>query len=220
MLTITGDCGTLQVTGSSNMITIDSVKTLGFTGNSNSVLYRRGSRPTFSDDGQGNSLGRASGAAVAAPHNNGSGGDATASSSQNGTEDASVSVGGIVSSAQQAANAASQAAAATAGAVNAVQVQGNVVNINLSHHQTTQDCGDGRNVNINGFQNDITLTGCCGKITMNGWGNTIHVDEVASIEIMGHTNMLFWKHGRNAARPRVQIDSGENNSVRHQTASE
>lgn len=129
----------------------------------------------------------------------------------------SASVGTIVSNALQAADAASQAAASTAGVVQGVQTQGNTLNIILSRQRTTQDCGDGKTVNINGYQNDITLTGSCSKVTLNGWGNTIHIEEVASIEVMGHTNILTWQRGRNVHRPTVEIDNGMDNSVRHLT---
>jgi len=61
-LTITGKCGALQITGHNNSITIDSVKSLDFTGNSNSVEYRFGPRPASSDQGQGNLIARAKGA--------------------------------------------------------------------------------------------------------------------------------------------------------------
>jgi hypothetical protein len=58
VLTITGSCGSLQVTGSSNSITIDSVRTVQFTGDSNSVLYRSGARPTVGDEGRSNAIAR------------------------------------------------------------------------------------------------------------------------------------------------------------------
>jgi hypothetical protein len=70
-------------------------------------------------------------------------------------------------------------------------------------------------VNINGYQDEITLTGSCTKVTLNGWGNTIRMEEVASIEVMGHTNTLIWERGRNVRKPAVRIDSGTDNSVRH-----
>jgi hypothetical protein len=127
-------------------------------------------------------------------------------------------VDATVASALQAANAASQAAASTAGIVQGVQTQGNVLNIILSNQRTTQDCGDGKVVNINGYKDEITLTGSCTKVTLNGWGNTIHMEEVASIEVMGHTNTLTWERGRNVRKPVVQIDSGLDNSVRHMTS--
>ena len=216
VLTITGDCGSLQVTGAGNNITIDSVKSLNFTGSNNSVLYKRGPRPTLSDDAQNNTLARAKGQASSAP------GDAASTGSAPGGEDTSATAGtsvdAIVASAKQTADAASRTAAATAGTVNSIQVQGNVLNLQLSNRHTTQDCADGRSVNINGYKNEITLTGSCSKVTLNGWGNTIRLEEVAAIEVLGHDNTFLWKRGRNAPKPAVQIDSGEDNAVRHWTA--
>lgn len=215
VLTVTGNCGSLQVTGNGNSIVIDSVLSVQFTGASNSVLYRSSHRPTVNDDGQSNSIVRGTGQVAA------SAGQATASTDDNtvvssdGNSTSSASVGSIVSSAMQAANAASESAAATAGAVQGVQTNGNVLNIILSRQRTTQDCGAGKIVNINGYQNDITLTGSCQKVTLNGWGNTIRIEEVAAIEVTGHTNSLTWERGRNTRRPAVQIDLGTDNTVRY-----
>jgi hypothetical protein len=218
VLAITGRCGSLQVTGSSNIITIDSVITVQFTGDSNSLFWR-GARPTTVDDhGRSNSVARATGQITTAHGNTLSSDDETSISSKgNDSTAAGDAVGATISSALQAANAASQSAAAIAGSVQGVQIQGNMLNIILSKQRTTQDCGDGKSVNINGYQNDITLTGSCGKVILNGWGNTIHMEEVAAIEVGGHTNTLTWERGRNVRRPTVQIDSGMDNSVRHLT---
>ena len=216
ILTITGNCGSLQVTGNSNSIVIDSVLSVQVTGASNSVLYRSNHRPTVNDDGQSNSIAHATGQTAA------SDGRAAVSTGNSAVvqPDGNISANGstgLVSSAVQAANAASEAAAATAGAVQGVQTNGNVLNIILSRQRTTQDCGAGKIVNINGYQNDITLTGSCQKVTLNGWGNTIRIEEVAAIEVTGHTNVLTWERGRNIRRPAVQIDIGTDNTVRHLT---
>jgi Protein of unknown function (DUF3060) len=207
LLTITGSCGSLQVTGNSNSITIDSVQSVQFTGDSNSVLYRSAHRPTVNDDGRSNSIGHATGQVTTAAGN-------TVSSA----DDVAGSVSAAVASAMQSATAAGQSAASVAGAVQGVQDRNGVLNIILSKQRTTQDCGDGKVVNINGYENDITLTGSCSKVTLNGWGNTVRIEEVAAIEVMGHTNTFTWERGRKIAKPSVQIDSGMDNFVRHVTA--
>jgi hypothetical protein len=56
LLTVIGNCGSLQVTGRSNNITIESVLTIQFNGTSNSVHYRSTRRPTVHDQGLTNSL--------------------------------------------------------------------------------------------------------------------------------------------------------------------
>ena len=213
VLLITGRCGSLQVTGRSNLITIDSVTTVQFTGDSNAVLWRGAEPTTVDDHGKSNSVARATGQVTA----HSSGDQTSVSINGNDATAAGASVASTVASALQAANAASTSAASIAGTVQGVQTQGNMLNIILSKQQTTQDCGDGRTVNITGYQNVITLTGSCGKVTLNGWGNTVHIEEVAAIEIMGHTNTLTWERGRNVRKPAVQIDNGMDNSVRHLT---
>jgi hypothetical protein len=218
VLIITGHCATLQVTGSNDIITVDSVISLQFTGNSDTVLWRSAKPTTVDDHGQSNSVARATGQ-ITTPHGNqvSSDDETSVSASGNGAAAASGSAGAMVSSAQQTTDSASQTVASMAGTVQGVQIKGNMINIILSKQRTTQDCGDGRTVNINGYQNEITLTGSCSKVTLNGWGNTIHIAEVTSIEIMGHTNTLTWERGRNIRKPVVQIDSGTDNSVRQIT---
>jgi hypothetical protein len=218
VLTITGTCGSLQVTGNQNIIVIDAVQTVQFTGHNNSVIYRSSHRPTVGDNGQSNSIARGTGEAAAAHSNSASGSHSASSDNDTAvSSNSNDSVGNIVSNALQAANAASQAAASTAGSVQGIQNNGNTLNIILSRQKTTQDCGDGKMVNINGYENDITLTGSCQKVVLNGWGNTIAIEEVGAIEVSGHNNIFNWERARNARKPVVQIDNGMDNSVRHVT---
>jgi hypothetical protein len=42
-------------------------------------------------------------------------------------------------------------------------------------------------VNINGYQNEITLTGSCNQVNVNGRQNTVHIEETAGIQVLGHT---------------------------------
>jgi hypothetical protein len=214
MLTITGHCGSLQVTGSSNSITIDSVQSIQFTGNSNSVLYRSG-KPSISDTGQSNSAAHMNGQITTSRGNTVTSNNGTVTSTdENGS---TTVVGGALGAAVSGALQAANGAAATAGAVQGIQRQGNNLNIALSNQQTTQDCGDGAIVNINGYRNDITLTGSCSQVTLNGWGNTVRIEEAAGIQIVGHTNTITWQRGRNVRKPSVQITGGMDNSVRHVT---
>jgi hypothetical protein len=215
-ITLTGSCGSLQVTGNSNTVRVDSIQTVQFTGDSNSVLFRGGHRPTVQDNGQSNSVARAGGQMTTAHGNSvSSSGSASPSPDQTGAVTSSSSVADAIAAAQQAARSAGEAAASTADAVQGVQVNGSTLNIILSKQQTTQDCANGRIVNINGYQNDITLTGNCSKVILNGWGNTIHIDSVGVVEVGGHDNDITWALGH---KPIVQIDSGFKNSVYHVTA--
>jgi hypothetical protein len=205
VLTVVGHCGALQVTGSGNNVTIDAVSTIQFTSSSNgNTIAYHGSRPTVSDLGTGNS-------ATSLPAGQAAAGADTSASGEAGT---TVVSGGAI----DAAMAAARTATAAAGPVTAIQDQGNVLNLLISDLKTTQDCGDGKAVNINGNRNDITLTGSCGHLSLNGRGNTVHVAEVAAIDMAGHDNTLTWERGRNGAKPAVQIVGGADNRVRHVTA--
>jgi hypothetical protein len=215
VVNLTGSCGSLQVTGHGNTITIDSIQTVQFTGDGNSVLYRTSRPQTVQDNGQNNSVARARGEATSSRGNTvSSSGAAPGSDDQTSVTVSGGSVGDAIAAAQQAAQSASEAVGGAADAVQGVQVNGNTLNIILSKRQIDQDCANGRMVNISGYQNDITLTGTCSKVILNGWGNTIHIDSVGAVEVGGHDNNITWALGR---KPIVQIDSGFNNSVHHVT---
>jgi len=208
-LTITGNCGSLQVTGNSNSITIDSVQSVQFTGKSNSVFYQSSHRPSLSDSGESNSLAHAVSQTNASHSKTRSSDSGRVTSSDQGGS--TTVVNGPVGS---AVSAALEAAASTAGLAQVIQNQGNSVNITLSNQKTTQDCGDGKDVNINGYQNEITLTGSCSQVNVNGWQNTVHITEAAGIQVTGHTNTVTWERGRGVREPTVQVRDGMNNSVR------
>jgi hypothetical protein len=98
--------------------------------------------------------------------------------------------------------------------VQGVRTDGNQLDITLSNQWTTQDCGDGKDVNISGFGNYITLIGSCNQVAVNGWDNTVHIAETAWIDVTGDSNTLIWNLGRNVPEPAMQIE-GMYNSVRH-----
>jgi hypothetical protein len=111
----------------------------------------------------------------------------------------------------------SQSIPSVASGVQGIRTEGNELDITLSNRWTTQDCGDGKDVRISGFGNYISLTGSCDQVVVNGWGNTVHIEETASIEVTGDSNTVIWDLGRNVPEPAMQID-GMYDSVRHLTA--
>jgi hypothetical protein len=110
--------------------------------------------------------------------------------------------------------ATSQTMPSAADVVQGIRTEGNELNITAFNRSTTQDCGNGKNANINGFGDYVTLTGSCNEVSLNGWGNTIHIEETASINVAGDSNTIIWELGRDMHRPAMQID-GMYNSVRH-----
>lgn len=124
--------------------------------------------------------------------------------------------GPVDATAASSLRAVSQTMLGFAGVTQRIRTEGNDLNITLFNQWTTQDCGGGKNANINGFGNYITLTGSCNNVMVNGWGNTIHIQETASIEVMGDTNALIWERGRSVRTPAIQIN-GLYNSVSHLT---
>jgi hypothetical protein len=127
---------------------------------------------------------------------------------------------GLMNAAMAASSlqAFTQAAPGIPRVVQGIRTEGGELSITLSNRRTTQDCGDVRNVNINGFGDYITLTGSCHRVTLNGWGNTIHIEETDSIEVNGDSNVLIWERSGVMGKPVMQIE-GSSNSVQHLIAS-
>jgi len=125
VLNTTGNCGSLQVTGNGNSIAIDSVQSVQFIGQSNSVLYRSSHRPSLSDLGQNNSLGHAAGQVNPSHSKTGSSDSGTVTSSHQGGSTTVVngSVGSMVTAALQAAVSTSQAADSTEGVVQGSRIK-------------------------------------------------------------------------------------------------
>ena len=113
----------------------------------------------------------------------------------------------------QAAGAATAAAASVAGSVNTEQTTGNTLNLVVSGRHLTRDCGDGKVVNINGYQNEITLTGRCSIVALNGWGNHLYIEETSSIQVSGHANAVTWARTSKGKRPSTSILNGYDNSI-------
>src|SRR5439155_2023355 len=59
----------------------------------------------------------------------------------------------------------------------------------------THACTDGEDIDVGGTNNQISLTGKCGKVTIAGIGNTVCVDQAASIDVEGRNNTATYAHG-------------------------
>ena len=71
-------------------------------------------------------------------------------------------------------------------------------------------CKAGENVDVGGTDNELTLTGPCGAVTVAGLSNEVTLDTAASLEVSGRNNLVTYSSGE----PRVS-KSGTGNRVLH-----
>ncbi|WNG37204.1 DUF3060 domain-containing protein [Archangium violaceum] len=81
-----------------------------------------------------------------------------------------------------------------------------------SSSQETHRCSPKTEVNISGSDNEITLTGECKSVSVNGSSNKVKVEAVAAINVTGSENEITWKRAVGAKKPKVNR-LGVNNKV-------
>lgn len=78
---------------------------------------------------------------------------------------------------------------------------------NATHH-----CTPKTEVEINGSDNTVTLTGDCKSITVSGANNKVKAEGVATIDVSGSGNEVTWKRAVGGKKPKVSR-TGVNNKV-------
>jgi len=71
---------------------------------------------------------------------------------------------------------------------------------------------NGRDVEVDGNQNTITLSGNCAVILVKGNHNRVAVESVAWLRLIGNDNQVSWARGVRGRQPNV-VDVGSRNSV-------
>jgi hypothetical protein len=103
----------------------------------------------------------------------------------------------------------------TAGTA-ATQSAGQSVAVSQSNLKKTLDCG-GQEASIVGSQNEITLTGECPAVTVKGSQNTISIEAVGTIRVVGTMNKVTWQRSTIAKGPTV-TRSGLDNVITQATS--
>jgi len=101
--------------------------------------------------------------------------------------------------------------AMTAGTASAQSVA-----VSQSNLKKTFDCG-GQEASIVGSQNEITLTGECPAVTVKGSQNTISIEAVGTIRVVGTMNKVTWQRSTIAKGPKV-TRSGLDNVITQATS--
>jgi hypothetical protein len=86
---------------------------------------------------------------------------------------------------------------------------GNTINYASTGTTTTLDCGDGKSLNVGGFNNTLTVNGTCGTVSIGGGDNKITVDKIdRQLNVVGSHNAISYKDGD----PKVE-NLGSGNTV-------
>ena len=86
---------------------------------------------------------------------------------------------------------------------------GNTINYVSTGTTTTLDCGDGKSLNVGGFNNTLTVRGTCGTVSIGGGDNKITVDKIdKNINVVGSHNAISYKDGE----PKVE-NLGSGNTI-------
>jgi hypothetical protein len=84
---------------------------------------------------------------------------------------------------------------------------GGTVTINESGLTRTVDCA-GQGVAISGSANNLTFTGTCTSVTVNGSRNEVRIADVGQIAVNGSFNTITWSDG-----DPTTSDNGQGNSI-------
>jgi hypothetical protein len=86
---------------------------------------------------------------------------------------------------------------------------GNTINYVSTGTTTTLDCGEGKSLNVGGFNNTLTVRGTCGTVSVGGGDNKITVDKIdKNINVVGSHNAITYKDGE----PKVE-NLGSGNTI-------
>ncbi len=86
---------------------------------------------------------------------------------------------------------------------------GNTINYVSTGTTTTLDCGNGKSLNVGGFNNTLTVRGTCGTVSVGGGDNKITVDKIdKNVNVVGSHNAISYKDGE----PKVE-NLGSGNTI-------
>jgi len=89
---------------------------------------------------------------------------------------------------------------------------GNVEQIVASQQKLKYE-GGGKEFEVVGHDDEITITGDCSKLLIVGHDNKIVLDAVGEIQATGNNNLVTYRRGLNGAKPAVQSMGARNKIV-------
>ncbi|RKG89595.1 DUF3060 domain-containing protein [Corallococcus terminator] len=77
------------------------------------------------------------------------------------------------------------------------------IDVTGSGETSTHECKPGSTVEITGASNNVTLTGECKSVTVNGSSNVVKVEATRAIDVTGMSNSVTWKRVIGKSKPKV-----------------
>jgi len=68
----------------------------------------------------------------------------------------------------------------------------------------------GKSVRVAGLSNEVTLTGICDDVTVEGKSNTVHIATLGRLTLAGSSNRVYWKDGIDGRAPRINRSGTDN----------
>ncbi len=203
-LTLLGECPDVEVAGTGNVVKVERAGRIEVTGVNNKVIWMeslQGDRPTIERTGFGNSVKQGT---FEAPKDKAAGGGVVATSGKSVTLQGSGGSATIVAGTGGSESTAAGSAAAS---------KGKTIVLKDNHEQKTVEC-QGEDVDVDGNFIELTLTGECGTVRVNGNKNDVTIDAAAAISIPGNGNSVSWRQGVGGSDPKVS-NLGNGNEVTH-----
>ena len=83
--------------------------------------------------------------------------------------------------------------------------------LNGNNRTDTVAC-DGQDVEINGNDSSVILTGNCGSVNVAGNGNVVSIEATANIKVLGNGNKVTWARSTSGDKPGIMA-LGDGNTV-------
>jgi DUF3060 family protein len=90
--------------------------------------------------------------------------------------------------------------------------EGDKLEVSGTGGNATHRCTPKTEVEVNGNDNSVTLTGDCKSINVSGANNKVKAEGVATIDVTGSGNEVTWKRAVGGKKPKVNR-TGVNNKV-------
>jgi hypothetical protein len=88
-------------------------------------------------------------------------------------------------------------------------LRGDAITVN-GYEKRRLTCAKFNRVAVNGERNEVTITGPCSQMMINGDNNTVKMDAAAEIVINGEHNKVEYARYANGKRPFVTDNGGDN----------
>lgn len=193
-----GDCPSVVVNGSDNTVFIERAQAIEVTGNNDRISYERtadGYRPAVSAYGRNIDVTVGNDVAWADIPEDRQGTRSTYTQTTRTT----VMDG--------APNPVSDAVRAAVG----VPPDFRGITLAVNDQVVSQSCGAGQDVVIAGHNNEISLSGSCRSVRVDGYGNRIRVEELGAVSFVGRHNTVTFDHSRYGEYPSISTESGSDN---------